>query len=53
MDTLSFSKYPIAAALIADGMEAGYVQYMLDSKFSSGINTTFEALKAIIKVVDL
>jgi dipeptidyl aminopeptidase/acylaminoacyl peptidase len=41
---LSFSKYPIAAALIADGMEAGYVQYMLDSKFSIGINMTFEAL---------
>jgi hypothetical protein len=41
---LSFSKYPIAAALIADGMEAGYVQYMLDSKFSTAINATFEAL---------
>lgn len=41
---LAFSKYRIAAAVIVDGMEAGYVQYMLDSDFSVGTNLTFEGL---------
>lgn len=46
--TLAFSTYPIAAALVVDGMEAGYVQYMLDSKFSTGIYATYDAMNGAV-----
>src|SRR5260370_18515857 len=46
MYTLTHSKYHIAAAAIADGIDGGYLQYMAFSNTIPPMATEFEALNA-------
>jgi hypothetical protein len=41
--TLAFSKYPIAAAIVADGMDGGYWQYVVGLNQPAFISQLFEA----------
>jgi dipeptidyl aminopeptidase/acylaminoacyl peptidase len=42
--TLTHSKYQFAAAAVADGMDAGYFQYMALSNWNATLTSTFELL---------
>lgn len=49
---LTFSKYPIAAAVIADGMDASYLQYLSWLTTSDDAGTTYEQINGGVPSVD-